>query len=998
MIGSTLSHFRILRKIGEGGMGVVYEAQDLSLDRRVALKVLPAEVAGDPERRARFAREAKAVAALNHPNIVVIHSVDEAGGIHFLTMELVPGKTLAHFIPKEGLPLERFFQIAIPVADAIRAAHQRGITHRDLKPANIIISDEDGRPKVLDFGLAKLKEEIRATVGASTISSGQVTADGRILGTVAYMSPEQAEGKAVDHRSDIFSLGVILYEMATGARPFRGDSNMSVLSSIIKDTPKPITELNPHLPRELARVVRRCLEKDPERRFDSAKDLRNDLEDIKRELDSGELRVAARAATGTRGRGRRPWLLAAAGAALIILATAAFWWWIGRGSPAGQAPPAVNFVELTSLRGVEAFPSLSPDGKWLAYTGDAAGNWDIYLQSVSGQNPINLTKDSPAADYQPAFSPDGQSIAFGSDREGGGIFVMGLTGENVRRISDVGFNPAWSPDGREIACATVAATVSNYDRQGISEVWVVEVGTGEKRRVVTVDAMQPHWSPHGKRIAFWGVPPGSSRADIWTVAAAGGAPVPVTSDEPRDWSPAWSPDGGWLYFATDRGGALNLWRVAIDEDTGAVRGAPQTVPAPSKWIGHLTFSLDGSKLAFCSFTGIRNIQRFGLDPESVAIRDSGQWVTSRSQFASSPFLHLSPDGKSLVYNDRIEPVDPEWIRSAELRQSRLTKPPRSLGRLEEIANRCAAILRILPPHLRKSRLVIFAGDHGVCAENVTPYPQAVTAQMVRNFLRGGAAINAIARSCGIELQVVDVGVAGEAIDDAALMRCRIAAGTRNLAREPAMTRAQAMAAIDVGVELAQTAVSEQCDLLGIGEMGIGNTTSASALAAVLSGSPAASVTGRGTGLDDAQLSRKIDVVDRAVQLHGPHCADPIDLLARLGGLEIAAMCGFCLGAAVCRRPVVIDGFIATAAATVATRLAPAAGDYFVAGHRSTEPGHTILLEILGQRPLLDLEMRLGEGTGAALGMAVTRAAAAALAEMATFEAAGVSGAKQAAHE
>jgi Tol biopolymer transport system component len=597
---------------------------------------------------------------------VVIHSVEEADGASFLTMELVAGKTLADFITKDGLPLERFFQIAIPLADAIRAAHQRGITHRDLKPANIIVSDEDGRPKVLDFGLAKLKEEIRGTVGASTISGSEVTAAGRILGTVSYMSPEQAEGKAVDHRSDIFSLGIILYEMATGARPFQGDSNMSVLSSIIKDTPKSITELNPRVPRELARVIRRCLEKDPERRLDSAKDLRNDLEDIKRELDSGELRLAARAATDTHGRGRRPWLLVAAGVALIVVATAVFWWWIGRRSPAGGAPPAVNFVQLTSLRGVEAFPSLSPDGKWLAYTGDAAGNWDIYLQSISGQNPINLTKDSPAADYQPAFSPDGQSIAFVSDREGGGIFVMGLTGENVRRISDVGFNPAWSPDGRELAYATVAATLDPYSRQGVSELWVVKVATGEKRRVVTVDVMQPQWSPHGKRIAFWGLPVGSSRRDIWTVAAAGGTPVPVTSDEALDWSPVWSPDGGWLYFASDRGGALNLWRIAIDEDTGAVRGTPQGVPAPSKWVGHLTFSLDGSKLAFCSFTGSSNIQRFRLDPKSATIRDSGQWVTSssRSQFTGPMFVDVSPDGRSLVF-DAGQPQEDLFICDAD---------------------------------------------------------------------------------------------------------------------------------------------------------------------------------------------------------------------------------------------------------------------------------------------------------------------------------------------
>src|SRR5262245_24718448 len=285
LVGTTLNHYRILARLGQGGMGEVWVAEDTKLGRKVALKTLPARVAADAERRARFEREARAVAALNHPNIVTIHSVEQSGDLAFLTMELIEGQTLSEVIPPQGFALERFFDLAVPLASALAAAHQKGITHRDLKPTNVMVT-ADGRVKVLDFGLAKLAEAAPATADAGT-----VTGEGRILGTAAYMSPEQAEGKTVDARSDVFSLGIVMYEMATGKQPFKGDTPISTITSILRDTPVSIGEVKPEMPRHLGRVVQRCLAKEPDRRYQAALDVRNELEGLRAEIDSGEVDV-----------------------------------------------------------------------------------------------------------------------------------------------------------------------------------------------------------------------------------------------------------------------------------------------------------------------------------------------------------------------------------------------------------------------------------------------------------------------------------------------------------------------------------------------------------------------------------------------------------------------------------------------------------------------------------------------------------------------------------
>ena len=339
---------------------------------------------------------------------------------------------------------------------------------------------------------------------------------------------------------------------------------------------------------------------------------------------------------------------------------------------------------------------------------------------------------------------------------------------------------------------------------------------------------------------------------------------------------------------------------------------------------------------------------------------------------------------------RIFPIDPHWMAAAERHQNDLTKPPGSLGRLETIANRCAAIFGSLTPPVDSARIVVFAADHGVAEEGVSAYPREVTAQMVLNFLSGGAAINALAQAGGIDLVVVDAGVTTPLPDVPGLIRHHIADGTRNFTREPAMSEAQVEEALEAGMAEADAAVDDGYNLLGCGEMGIANTTSAAAIATALTGFPVKDVTGRGTGVDDASLACKISAIERALARHGPHLATPMDILQRLGGFEIAEMCGFFLGAAARRRPVVVDGFIATAAAAVAVRMDANARDYMFAAHRSAEPGHAALLEIIGQEPLLDLGMRLGEGTGAALAMKLIQSAVAAFTGMATFSSAGVS--------
>jgi TolB-like protein/tetratricopeptide (TPR) repeat protein len=365
LIGQSLSHYRITAKLGEGGMGVVYRARDTELGREVAIKVLPQDVAADPERLQRLLREAKTVAKLNHPNIVTIYSVEQAslgdGGepIHFLTMELIEGLRLCDLIPARGVTLERFFELAIPLADAVSAAHQRGVTHRDLKPANVMVTGE-GHLKVLDFGLAKATDLPPGADGATELPTATLTADDRIAGTVAYMSPQQVEGKPLDHRSDIFSLGVVLVEMVTGRNPFQGGSSAQIMSAILRDTPPPATALRPDVPQQLDRILNHCLEKEPEDRFQTARDVHNELRQLKAEIESKAIaRSGAAAAMRAPGSPRKVTIIAVTALALAAAGVTAYL--RSRSAPApGSAPPTrLAVLPLANLTG-------DPDQGYLA--------------------------------------------------------------------------------------------------------------------------------------------------------------------------------------------------------------------------------------------------------------------------------------------------------------------------------------------------------------------------------------------------------------------------------------------------------------------------------------------------------------------------------------------------------------------------------------------------------------------------------------------------------
>jgi Tol biopolymer transport system component len=648
MVGKELGHYRIVSRLGRGGMGEVYMAEDTRLDRKVALKVLPPEMADTPERRARFEREAKTIAALNHPNIVTIFSVEDVDDVPFLTMELVEGKTLTDLIPEGGMPLDRLLEVAVPMADALATAHEAGITHRDLKPDNVMLG-EDGRMRILDFGLAKQTLPVISESDDTQAADESMTKEGQILGTKPYMSPEQAAAEDLDHRSDIFSFGIVLYEAATGEKPFQGDSPMSLLSAIIKDEAPAVTTLNPRLPRAFARVIRRCLAKPPDRRYQSTADLHLELRDLQRELESGELEAVPAAAAPTPRRSNRALytMLAALGLAVVALGLLEL---ATRSRPSDEWSPGgggrVSMTRLTDVAGLEASPSLSPDGKQLVYTGATleGNDPDIYLLRVGGGNPINLTPDSPVADVHPAYSPDGERIAFRSDRDGGGVFVMGATGESVRRLTDFGYHPTWSPDGERIAVCG-EGIVDPLIRGSINaRVWIVDLASGDRRELVDEDGVQPDWSPDGKRIAYWGIRGG--QRDIRIAPVDGGAPIAVTDGPANDWNPRWSPDGEHLIFVSDRSGSMNLWRVAID-GSGRPRGEPQPLTFGANDVGNPTVSRDGTRLAYVSFSWKDRLWRQPFDP--VRGRTTGTPEVILLAARSVPHLDVSPDGRQLTY-------------------------------------------------------------------------------------------------------------------------------------------------------------------------------------------------------------------------------------------------------------------------------------------------------------------------------------------------------------
>ena len=638
LVGRELASYKIEKLLGAGGMGEVYLARDSKLDRLVALKILPWHFVADVERSTRFKREARALSSLNHPNLITIYEVGEAEGLHFIAMEFVEGQTLASL--RQSLSLRELLSVVAQVAEALSAAHQAGIVHRDIKPENVMVR-HDGYAKVLDFGLVKLSEVNKS-------SDSHNTQMGVAMGTLAYMSPEQAAGEPVDHRTDIWSLGVLLYELATGRRPFTGETRQATINAILSRDPETPTTIDATLPPAIDKILEKALEKDRELRYQSASDLRADVRRLLRLIDSAATASNPRAITSSFPRFvQRRWFWPALVAGLLICAAVPVGWYFVRAKASGPDWSKAAHVQLTGYAGVEHFPVFSPDGRDFVYAREnPPGNFDLYLQRVGGMNATPLTPNTPTSESQPAFSPNGELIAFRSNRAPAGIYLMERTGENTRLLIEGCNHPSWSPDGKEIVCSTHGQSLPTIRNARPSSLLIVDVATGAKRLLCENDAMQPSWSPSGARIAFWFMPPSAGRSDIASISKTGGEIEVVTKDASTNWNPVWSPDGKFLYFVSDRSGNMGFWRVAIDEQTGKVKGEPEPVLTPAKLNRHLNFSHDGRRLIYVQTEQQANVQGLTFDPAQEKVVGEPFWITRGDQQITRP--EQSPDGTQFV--------------------------------------------------------------------------------------------------------------------------------------------------------------------------------------------------------------------------------------------------------------------------------------------------------------------------------------------------------------
>jgi Tol biopolymer transport system component len=612
-------------------MGEVYRARDSRLERDVAIKVLPAQLARDPDALARFEREALSVARLSHPNILAIYELGNQNGTTFVVTELVDGETLRDKLGHGALNPRRAVGYAQQIARGIAAAHARGIVHRDLKPENVMVTRDD-HVKILDFGLAK---PIVPRQSDETRAAQVQTNTGTVLGTFAYMAPEQVRGLDVDHRADVFAFGAVLYEMLSGDRPFKGETAADTMTAVLSKDPPDLDLDRLAISAGLDRIVRRCLEKAPELRFQSADDLAFALESLATASSSTTAKASV-LAPRRRLPAWLPWVMAG-----LAIAAA------GVASGLRRVPgPEMwqRFTEITEAAGEEDAPAISPDGSTVLYNMRVNGRWGIYAQRVGGRNATPIIVDPQRDVGSASYAPDGGSIAYHEVSAAGGIFVAGATGESVRRVTDFGFDPAWSPDSKTLAFVTEAVH-DPASRQSASLLYLVDAAGGTPRQLAVDDAMQPVFSPSGVRLAFWSNVRG--QRDLYTVSVAGGAAIPVTNDVAIDWSPAWSPDGRYVYFSSDRGGAMNLWRIAVDERSGQVRGEAEPVTngvqAGASWP---RFSKDGSRLVFRSRVKAINPVAIPFDP--VTARAGVPKVLDGSNNIRVP-SDVSPDGKEIAY-------------------------------------------------------------------------------------------------------------------------------------------------------------------------------------------------------------------------------------------------------------------------------------------------------------------------------------------------------------
>jgi serine/threonine protein kinase len=648
MLGKMLRHYRIDAKIGEGGMGVVYKAWDTHLDRKVAIKALPSEAVANPERKRRFVQEAKAASALNHPNIVTVYDIDSVEAVDFIAMEYIDGDTLDHRIGSRGMPLNMTLKCAIQISDALARAHAAGIVHRDLKPSNVML-DKHEQVKVLDFGLAKLAEKTGRGEFETTLTEQPKTNEGTIIGTISYMSPEQAEGKPVDARSDIFSFGSLLYEMVTGARAFQGKTKMSTLSAILSNNPPALTGKTPEIPHELERIVTRCLRKDPERRFQQMAEVKLALEDLKEEWESGSS-IESVASIQRKQRYSVWW--AAAVAVFILVGIGGWVWWRTSES---RLSDSAQMTRITFDSGLTTDPALSADGKLLAYASDRATgeNLDIWVQHLGGGDPVRLTNwDSD--EMEPDFSPDGSRIVFHSSRSGGGIYVIPVLGGEPTLVTPRGFHPRYSPDGNWIAYwfGAEGGTLGVSLRQ----VFVVPANGGTARQIAgDLDfAFDPVWAPDGKRLIVSGGKLSSRSADWWIVPVESGpairtgmtavlqrhkfgreSPVPAV----------WSPNGDSIVFSGRTGDSSNLYRVRISSD-GKITQDPEKITFGTGLENKPALST-GGQLALASQTFTSHLWLLPADTNRG--KTNGPMTSITSETTEDTWPRISPGGKRVIY-------------------------------------------------------------------------------------------------------------------------------------------------------------------------------------------------------------------------------------------------------------------------------------------------------------------------------------------------------------
>ena len=631
MLGQTISHYRVLRVVGGGGMGQVYEAEDLHLRRHVALKFLAPGQLGSPAARRRFEREARAASALNHPHICTIHDVGDHQGQPFQVMELLEGQTLREALAAGPFKMPRLVEIGGQVADGLDAAHRVGIIHRDLTPANIFITSR-GDAKILDFGLAKFgrgSDEPDDADGQEETATRTVTAltsPGAVFGTAPYMSPEQVRGESLDRRTDLFSLGAVLYEMATGKRPFVGRTTALVFDAILHETPPQAARLNESVPEALEQIIDKALEKDRELRYRSAADIRADLLRIQRDTASAEAAARPGRVRPPRRRAidfeRRTVALFAV--VLAALVYAGFRSWPSRSVAAGMVPSR----QVTSGSYLETEPAVSPDGTTIAYVSNESGSTHIWLVDARGGPPLQWTTGG-ANDSHPTWFPDGRTIAFESDRSGSEAIWKAprLKGDAAELLVPAAARPAISRDGTMVAFVRMApdlfvrVAVAPIDDPGRAR-FLTGAGDGQWNHD------WPAWSPDGRTICY------RAWDGLWLVAVGGGHARHLTQST-ADTEPAWSPDGREVYYATKADDRYILSRIAV---TG---GPPHRVMSGAGSERAPSISRDGRTLAFSTATGNRHLVLIEL----ATLKETELAAGSREE----TYPAFSPDGRSVYF-------------------------------------------------------------------------------------------------------------------------------------------------------------------------------------------------------------------------------------------------------------------------------------------------------------------------------------------------------------